>query len=65
MTFLAFTTMDVRERYNGTEKEIGRGGERGAGEVRSAREGEGRKGKRIVLMHFKTFILPSSGERLG
>lgn len=28
LTFLAFTAMDVRERYNGTEKEIGRRRER-------------------------------------
>jgi len=54
--------MDVRERYNGTEKEIGRGRER---EKSGAREGERKKGKRIVLMHFKTFIPPSSSERLG
>lgn len=62
MTFLAFTPMDVQERYNGTEKEIGRGRER---EKSRAREGGRKKGKRIVLMHFKTFRSPSSSERLG
>jgi len=55
--------MDVRERYNGTEKETGRGmGKERERETEKlgAREGEGKKGKRIVLMHFKTFIPPSS-----
>lgn len=30
------------------------------GKSQGTREGEGKKGKRIVLMHFKTFIPPSS-----
>lgn len=53
------------EVYNGTEKEIGeKERERGGGKS-GTREGGRKKGKRIVLMHFKTFISPSSSERLG
>lgn len=43
MTFLAFTAMDVRERYNGKEKEIGRGESEGRrGKVRSGARGRAR-----------------------
>jgi hypothetical protein len=50
----AFTAMDVREIYNGTKRERERERED---------KTRGKKRERIALMHFKTFMPPSSGER--
>jgi len=56
--------MDVREIYNGTKREREREkSHRGGQRQRERDKARGKKRERIVLMHFKTFMPPSSGER--